>query len=112
MKTSVSTMVLSVLIFTPTKAWDAPAYVKEIHLSFLHLVSANRKINDPEDPTQPGWGGQYVRVENTNHYVDGPGKTSISRWREDYQKEFKERADRCIKPKSLITLNWRKFLMY
>lgn len=65
--------------------------------AFLYLVSANRGINDPEDPTQPSWGGQYVQVKNTNHYVDGPGKSSISKWRQDYQKEFKERADWCIK---------------
>ena len=65
--------------------------------TFMYLVSANRGINDPEDPTQPSWGGQYVRKPNTNHYVDGPGKTSISKWREDYQKEFKERADWCVK---------------
>ncbi|MBN1482895.1 DUF1593 domain-containing protein [candidate division KSB1 bacterium] len=64
--------------------------------TFMYLVSANRGINDPEDPTQPSWGGQYVRKENTNHYVDGPGKTSISKWREDYQKEFQERADWCV----------------
>ncbi len=68
--------------------------------AFLHLVSANRGINNPEDPTQPSWGGQFTRKEGTNHYVDGPGKASISKWREDYQKEFKERADWCIKPKS------------
>lgn len=68
--------------------------------AFLYLVSANRRINDPEDPTQPSWGGQYVRKENTNHYVDGPGGSTISRWRAEYQKEFKERADWCIKPKS------------
>ncbi|WP_100611208.1 DUF1593 domain-containing protein [Confluentibacter lentus] len=64
--------------------------------AFLYLVSANRGINDPENPTQPSWGGQYVRIEGTNHYVDGPGKSSILKWREDYQKEFKERADWCI----------------
>ena len=72
--------------------------------AFLYLVSSNRGINDPEDPTQPSWGGQYVRKENTNHYVDGSGKTSISRWRENYQKEFKERADWCIKPKSVVNM--------
>jgi hypothetical protein len=67
--------------------------------TFLYLVSANRGINDPEDPTQPSWGGQYVRIANTSHYVDGPGKPSIARWRNDFQKEFKERADWCISPK-------------
>ena len=71
--------------------------------AFLYLVSANRGINNPEDPTQPSWGGQYVRKDNSNHYVDGPGKTSISKWRDDYQKEFKDRADRCIKPKSALS---------
>jgi len=67
--------------------------------SFMHLVSANRGINNPEDPTQPSWGGQYVRKEGTNHYLDGPGRVTISKWREDYQKEFKELADRCVTPK-------------
>ena len=64
--------------------------------TFMHLVSANRGINNPEDPTQPGWGGQYKRKPNTNHYVDGPGGSSISRWRKDFQKEFAERADWCV----------------
>lgn len=68
--------------------------------AFLYLLSANRGINNPEDPTQPSWGGQYVRVENTNHYIDGPGKSSISKWRKDYQNEFKERADWCIARKN------------
>ena len=66
--------------------------------AFMYLISANRGINDAENPTQPSWGGQYVRIENTNHYVDGTGGSSISKWREDFQKEFMERADRCIKP--------------
>ena len=61
--------------------------------TFLYLVSANRGINDPEDPTQPSWGGEYQRVPNTNHYVDGPGKSTIAKWKQDYQAEFKERAD-------------------
>jgi len=65
--------------------------------AFMYLISANRGINDPADPTQPSWGGQYVRKEGTNHYVDGPGKSTISMWRNDFQKEFKERADWCVK---------------
>jgi hypothetical protein len=64
--------------------------------TFLYLVSANRGINDPEDPTQPSWGGQYRRRPKTNHYIDGPGGSSISRWRKDFQKEFAERADWCV----------------
>jgi hypothetical protein len=61
--------------------------------SFLHLVSANRGINDPEDPSQAGWGGQYVRKAGTRHYVDGIGGSTISKWRKDFQTEFKEHAD-------------------
>ncbi|MBN1973089.1 MAG: DUF1593 domain-containing protein [Sedimentisphaerales bacterium] len=64
--------------------------------SFLHLVSANRGLNNPEDPTQESWGGQFKRDGTTNHYVDGPGRSTISKWRKDYQKEFAERADWCI----------------
>ncbi|MDA1190859.1 MAG: DUF1593 domain-containing protein [Candidatus Poribacteria bacterium] len=65
-------------------------------LTFLHLVSANRGINDPEDPTQESWGGQFKRVPGTNHYVDGVGGSSISKWRNDFQKEFAERANWCV----------------
>ncbi len=61
--------------------------------SFLYLISAKRGINDPEDPTQPSWGGQYIRVDSTKHYIDGPGRSSISKWAADFQKEFKERAN-------------------
>jgi hypothetical protein len=64
--------------------------------TYLYLISVNRGINDPDDPTQPSWGGQFKRKENTNHYVDGPGPTSVSRWRKDFQKEFQERADWCL----------------
>lgn len=78
--------------------------------SFMHLVSANRGINNPENPTQPSWGGQYVRKEGTNHYIDGPGKTSISQWRPDYQKEFLERVDWCVHPKSTKTKPFMKWL--
>jgi pectate lyase len=64
--------------------------------AFMHLISELRGLNDSEDPTQPSWGGQYKRKPGTNHYVDGPGGSSISRWRKDYQAEFKERADWCV----------------
>ncbi|HKK82168.1 MAG TPA: DUF1593 domain-containing protein [Prolixibacteraceae bacterium] len=77
--------------------------------AFLHLVSANRGINNPEDPTQSSWGGRFVQKEGTNHYVDGPGKSSISKWRAGYQQEFKELADRCIKPK--LNTNRKKHII-
>lgn len=68
--------------------------------SFLYLISANRGISDAEDPTQASWGGQYVRIEGTNHFVDGPGSSSVSKWHKDYQAEFRDRADWCIRPKN------------
>jgi len=71
--------------------------------TFMYLISANRGINDAVNPTQPSWGGQYVRKGNTNHYVDSLGASSISKWRKDFQKEFMERADWCIKPNKLTT---------
>ena len=53
--------------------------------AFLWLVSANRGINDPDDPTQESWGGQFKKDGDKNHYVDGPGPKSISKWRKDFQ---------------------------
>jgi hypothetical protein len=83
----------------PPEGIGSPGVCEGDSPSFLYLVSANRGINDPEDPTQPSWGGQYIRKDNTNHYVDGPGPESISRWALEFQTEFKERADRCISEK-------------
>lgn len=61
--------------------------------SFMYLVSAAHGMNDPEDPTQPNWGGQYVRSGITNHWVDGTEATTISKWKSQYQAEFAQRAD-------------------
>ena len=70
--------------------------------SFLWLVSANRGLNDPDDPTQESWGGQFRKDGDKNHYIDGPGRSSISKWRPDYQAEFQERADWCISHPSAL----------
>jgi hypothetical protein len=62
--------------------------------SFLHLVSAARGMNDPEKPDQEGWGGQYALPDSTrNHWFDGPGAQSISKWLPDIQADFARRAD-------------------
>lgn len=61
--------------------------------SFMYLVSAAMKMNNPKDPSQESWGGQFVRVGNTNHWIDGPGPNSISKWKEQYQQDFTKRAD-------------------
>ena len=67
--------------------------------SFMWLLSANRGINKPDDPTQPSWGGQYHNIPGTNHYggpeYEGP-KSSISMWANDFDAEFAERADWCL----------------
>lgn len=77
----------------PPQAMAGQGVIEGDSPAFLYLVSANRGINDPEDPTRPSWGGQYVRRGSTRHYVDGPGAESIRKWRADFQAEFKERAD-------------------
>lgn len=76
----------------PLRAIAGEGVIEGDSPSFLYLVSANRGINNPEDPTQPSWGGQYIRVDSTNHYVDGYGAETIKKWVDDFQKEFKERA--------------------
>lgn len=77
----------------PPKAIAGAGVIEGDSPSFLYLISANRGINDPEDPTQPSWGGQYVRTDSTNHFVDGIGKSTISKWSKDFQEEFRIRAD-------------------
>ena len=64
--------------------------------SFLWLLSANRGLNNPDDPTQESWGGQFRKDGKKNHYLDGPGASSIRKWRPAYQAEFARRADWCV----------------
>jgi hypothetical protein len=77
----------------PPRAVAGQGVIEGDSPAFLYLVSANRGINDSEDPTQPSWGGQYVRRSATKHYVDGPGGGTIRQWRAAFQAEFKERAN-------------------
>ncbi|MDR8389682.1 DUF1593 domain-containing protein [Aliifodinibius sp. S!AR15-10] len=73
---------------------DSPGVQEGDTPSFLYLVSAVYGINNPEDPSQESWGGQYAqRDTSTNHWFDGPGPESVSKWREDYQEDFARRAD-------------------
>lgn len=66
--------------------------------SFMYLVSAAHGMNDAENPAQESWGGQYVQVANTKHWIDGPGTSSISKWKSQYQTEFAKRADWMLLP--------------
>jgi hypothetical protein len=69
------------------KEGDAPSW-----LFFLPLGG-----NDPRDPSQPGWGGQYARQPD-GWYRDLPPKdgfdprSTVSRWRPDFQRDFAHRA--------------------
>ncbi|MDZ7923625.1 MAG: DUF1593 domain-containing protein [Marinagarivorans sp.] len=63
--------------------------------AFMHLISAIRGINDPENPAQAGWGGQYKKGSD-NKWLDGSG-ASMKSERDTYQKEFSERADWMLK---------------
>lgn len=62
--------------------------------TFLHLISAIRGMNDPNQPDQESWGGQYEqRDPNKNHWYDGPGAASVSKWLTEIQADFAKRAD-------------------
>lgn len=87
----------------PMKTWTAPnphACLKEGDTPawFFFLP---RGGNDPRDPTQPGWGGQFVR-EADGWYRDVPAKPgfdpreTVSRWRPEYQRDFAARMKWCV----------------
>jgi hypothetical protein len=62
--------------------------------SFLYLVSAVRGMNDPERPDQESWGGKYKQRDAAkNHWFDGPGAGSVSKWLPEIQEDFAIRAD-------------------
>jgi hypothetical protein len=81
----------------PQSGWDPkyPGQQEGDTPSFLHLVSAVRRLNDPEKPDQEGWGGKFVRKDfSKNHWFDNPaGTQTISRWRTEVQADFARRAD-------------------
>ena len=61
--------------------------------SFLYLASAVRGLNDPENPAQPSWGGQFVRRDVAKkHWYDGPGPDSVAKWLPGMQADFARRA--------------------
>ena len=87
----------------PVKTWTAPnqhGCLKEgdtpSWFFFLPLGG-----NDPNDPTRPGWGGQYQRQPD-GWYRDLPAtdefdpRTTVSRWRPDFQADFAQRMAWCL----------------
>jgi hypothetical protein len=86
----------------PVKTWTAPnrnSCLKEgdtpSWFFFLPLGG-----NDPRDPSKPGWGGQY-RLEPDGWWRDLPAqdgfdpRTTVSRWRPDFQRDFAKRMSWC-----------------
>lgn len=60
----------------------------------------------PDDPGQPSWGGQFVRVKDRpSWWRDAPdpamiesgkqGAKTVNKWREKYLRDFQVRLDRC-----------------
>jgi hypothetical protein len=87
----------------PTRTWTAPnphSAMKEgdtpSWFFFLPLGG-----NDPDDPSKPGWGGQFVR-ERDGWFRDRPAEAggdareAVSRWRPEFQRDFATRMAWCV----------------
>ncbi|PHQ34081.1 DUF1593 domain-containing protein [Rhodopirellula bahusiensis] len=87
----------------PTKTWTAPnphGCMKEGDTpSWFFFLP--RGGNDSDDPTRPGWGGEFAKQKD-GWYLDRPAtpsyepRTSVSRWRPDFQADFAERMRWCL----------------
>jgi len=86
----------------PTKTWTAPnkhGCLKEGDTpSWFFFLPAGG--NDPSDPTKPGWGGRFRRGPDgwwcdlsISNKLDP--RSTVSRWRPDYQAEFARRMSWC-----------------
>ncbi|CAD73394.1 MAG TPA: DUF1593 domain-containing protein [Rhodopirellula baltica] len=87
----------------PMKTWTAPnpqGCLKEGDTPswFFFLPHGG---NDPNDPTQPGWGGVFEKQAN-GWYRDRAAsssydpRTSVSRWRPEFQADFAKRMRWCL----------------
>lgn len=84
----------------PTRTWTAPnphACLKEgdtpSWFFFLPLGG-----NHADDPTQPGWGGHYVKSADgwyRDDFRTGDPRESVSRWRSAFQRDFARRMQWC-----------------
>jgi hypothetical protein len=91
----------------PTKTWTAPnphSCMKEGDTpSWFFFLRAGG--NDPDDPTQPGWGGRF-RVEPDGWYRDLPitddfdPRTTVSDHRPAFQADFARRMAWCLDPEA------------
>jgi hypothetical protein len=87
------------LVYPEAAMGTAPGVKEGDTPSFLHLVSAVRGLNDPEQPDQPSWGGQFVRITPArNHWTDHPsGGRTVRIWSRAFDNDFAARMDWCVK---------------
>ncbi len=87
----------------PIKTWTAPnphGCLKEGDTpSWFFFLP--RGGNDPRNPTQPGWGGQFSRAAD-GWWRDVPAREdfdpreTVSYWRPEFQREFARRMAWCV----------------
>lgn len=87
----------------PMKTWTVPnpngCFKEGDTFSFFFFLP--RGHNNPADPTQPGWGGQY-RLTERGWYEDldeADGldpRLTVSRWRSEFQADFARRLAWCL----------------
>ncbi len=91
----------------PLKTWTAPnphRFIKEGDTPswFFFLPQGG---NDPADPSRPGWGGRFRRAAD-GRWVDLPAedgfdpRSTVSRWRADFQSDFARKLSWCRPPTS------------
>ena len=82
----------------PTDTWTAPnphGCMKEGDTpSWFFFLP--RGGNDPGDPTKPGWGGQFRKMDGSGFrdlpFADGKDpRDTVSRWRPEFQADFARR---------------------
>lgn len=87
----------------PMKTWTVPnpngCFKEGDTFSFFFFLPRGHNI--PDDPTRPGWGGQYRRTERGWYEdldaVDGlDPRETVSRWRPEFQADFARRLSWCL----------------
>jgi hypothetical protein len=91
----------------PTRTWTDPnpyGCLKEGDTPswFFFLPKGG---NDPQDPSKPGWGGQFERqadgwFRDLPFRDDFDPRTTVSRWRPEFQQDFAERMSWCRVPEA------------
>ena len=91
----------------PQKTWTAPnphSALKEGDTPSWFYFLPNG-LQDPSHPEYGGWGGRFRRTA-AGYYTDaadqmegeGDARTTVWRWRPDFQHAFAARMDRCVLP--------------